>query len=165
MGFFPSTAETIAYLRFSGRSDEQVQLVGRNCKAQGSTHRGLAEPRSPTAELDLRRRALVAGPKRPQDRVPLTDAKSAWPQGTRRHAGAHLSGADKSRSIASSPRRPRLGSTGRLPPVTRPTASLRSQARRCHRAITSCTNTSTDVMLAAGLSQEGQSSAASTEPW
>jgi len=80
---FPIDEETIRYLRFTGRSAEQVALVEAYAKAQGMWH----EPHDATHEpayseyLELDLGSVVpsiAGPRRPQDRVPLSDAKSAF---------------------------------------------------------------------------------------
>jgi aconitate hydratase len=77
---FPIDAETIAYLRLTGRPAEQVALVEAYAKEQGLWH----EPGRParySEELELDLSTVVpslAGPKRPQDRVALTDAKNAF---------------------------------------------------------------------------------------
>src|SRR4051794_4411846 len=73
---FPIDDETLNYLRFTGRSDEQVALVESYCKEQGLWHDPSREPRySETLELDLSTvEASLAGPKRPQDRVALAEA-------------------------------------------------------------------------------------------
>jgi aconitate hydratase len=78
---FPIDGETIRYLTFTGRPAEQVALVEAYAKAQGLWHDpDGAEPRySETIELDLSTVVpSIAGPKRPQDRVSLTDAKGAF---------------------------------------------------------------------------------------
>ncbi|WP_026424055.1 aconitate hydratase AcnA [Actinokineospora inagensis] len=77
---FPIDAETIEYLRFTGRSAEQVALVEAYAKEQGLWHDPAAEPAySETLELDLATVVpSIAGPKRPQDRIELTDAKQAF---------------------------------------------------------------------------------------
>jgi aconitate hydratase len=77
---FPVDAETIEYLRFTGRSAEQVALVEAYAKEQGLWHDPAAEPVfSETLELDLATVVpSIAGPKRPQDRIALTDAKTAF---------------------------------------------------------------------------------------
>src|SRR4051794_7555360 len=73
---FPIDDETLNYLRFTGRSEEQVALVEAYCKEQGLWHDASREPRySETLELDLSTvEASLAGPKRPQDRVALAEA-------------------------------------------------------------------------------------------
>ena len=81
MGFFPVDAETLGYLQFTGRPHEQVALVEAYCKEQ-SLFRTDSTPDpvfSDKLELDLGSvEATVAGPKRPQDRVPLRQAKSSF---------------------------------------------------------------------------------------
>ena len=133
---FPIDDETIRYLRFTGRSEQQVALVEAYAKAQGLWHDadGGHEPSySEYLELDLGTVVpSIAGPKRPQDRIALSDAKQAFGQVLadvhRRSGGA----------------RPTSSSTGRP-------ASARHGAVAI-AAITSCTNTSNpSVMVAAAL--------------
>ncbi|HTZ30250.1 MAG TPA: aconitate hydratase AcnA, partial [Streptosporangiaceae bacterium] len=79
---FPIDAETLGYLRLTGRSDEQVALVEAYAKEQGLWH----DPGSParySEEIELDLASVVpslAGPKRPQDRVALTSAKDSFRQ-------------------------------------------------------------------------------------
>ncbi|MCX6401259.1 MAG: aconitate hydratase AcnA [Propionibacteriales bacterium] len=77
---FPIDEETIKYLKLTGRSEEQLALVEAYSKEQGLWHDPSAEPRfSEKLELDLATVVpSIAGPKRPQDRVLLADAKSSW---------------------------------------------------------------------------------------
>ncbi len=77
---FPIDEQTIDYLRMTGRSDEQLALVEAYAKEQGLWHDPDAEPRySERLELDLATVVpSLAGPKRPQDRVSLSDAKEAF---------------------------------------------------------------------------------------
>jgi len=80
MGFFPVDSETLAYLRFTGRQSEQIALVEAYSKEQGlfRTDETPAPLFNDTLELDLGSvEPAVAGPKRPQDRVPLRLAKSS----------------------------------------------------------------------------------------
>jgi aconitate hydratase len=79
---FPIDAETISYLRLTGRSDAHVALVEAYAKEQGLWHEPGHEARySEELELDLSTVVpSLAGPKRPQDRVALTDAQSAFRQ-------------------------------------------------------------------------------------
>src|SRR5687767_5609933 len=82
-GIFPVDAETMRYLRFTGRPAEQVELVEAYCRAQGLFYEaGAAEPAfSDTLELDLATvEPSLAGPRRPQDRVALSDAASDFRQ-------------------------------------------------------------------------------------
>src|SRR5687768_9056594 len=80
MGFFPVDAETLAYLRFTGRPDEHVQLVERYTKENLLWHDPTKKLRfSDTLTLDLGSvEPSLAGPARPQDRVPLKSSRRAW---------------------------------------------------------------------------------------
>ncbi|OKH74162.1 aconitate hydratase AcnA [Mycolicibacterium obuense] len=77
---FPVDEETISYLRMTGRSDEQLALVEAYAKEQGMWHDPDKEPVfSEYLELDLSTVVpSISGPKRPQDRIELTDAKNAF---------------------------------------------------------------------------------------
>jgi aconitate hydratase len=77
---FPIDEETTKYLKLTGRSDEQLALVEAYAKEQGLWHDPDAEPRySEKLELDLATVVpSLAGPKRPQDRVSLSDARNAF---------------------------------------------------------------------------------------
>ncbi len=77
---FPVDDETTRYLRLTGRSDEQIALVEAYAKEQGLWHDPAAEPRySERLELDLSTVVpSIAGPKRPQDRVALSEAKQEF---------------------------------------------------------------------------------------
>jgi aconitate hydratase len=77
---FPVDEETVNYLRLTGRTDEQLALVEAYAKEQGLWHDPSAEPRySEKLELDLGTVVpSIAGPKRPQDRIQVTDAKQAF---------------------------------------------------------------------------------------
>ena len=82
-GIFPVDAETLRYLRLTGRSEEQIALVEAYYKEQGLFHTaGTPEAEySQTLELDLATvEPSVAGPKRPQDRVLLKDAAASFAQ-------------------------------------------------------------------------------------
>src|SRR5690348_10889961 len=76
-GIFPVDTETLRYLRMTGRSDEQIALVDSYCKEQGLLHtkESAHATYSEVVELDLATvEPSVAGPRRPQDRVPLSKA-------------------------------------------------------------------------------------------
>jgi aconitate hydratase len=77
---FPIDEETISYLRFTGRKDEQLALVEAYAKEQGMWHDPTHEPEySEYIELDLSDVVpSIAGPKRPQDRIVLAEAKSTF---------------------------------------------------------------------------------------
>jgi len=81
MGFFPVDSETLAYLQFTGRAHEQIALVEAYCKEQSlfRTDSTVDPIFSDKLELDLGTvEPTVAGPKRPQDRVALRNAKSSF---------------------------------------------------------------------------------------
>jgi aconitate hydratase len=95
---FPIDQETLRYLEFSGRPKELIELVEAYAKEQGLWHdEDSQEPTySDTLELDLGDVVpSLAGPKRPQDRVPLTEAKDAF-----RAALSELVGEDATQEIA-----------------------------------------------------------------
>jgi aconitate hydratase len=77
---FPIDEETLRYLRLTGRSDEQIALVQEYAKKQGMWHDPSVEPRfSQVVELDLSTVVpSISGPKRPQDRIALSDSKEAF---------------------------------------------------------------------------------------
>jgi aconitate hydratase len=79
---FPIDDETLRYLRFTGRKDEQIALVEAYAKTNGLWHDPSVEPHfSETLELDLSSvEPSLAGPKRPQDRVLLKEAKDCFRQ-------------------------------------------------------------------------------------
>ncbi len=149
MGFFPVDAETLAYLRFSGRDEAHVELVERVLKEQGLFHTASApEPRfTDVLELDLADVVpSIAGPKRPQDRIALTDAKSAWQEALKSFEASSGDSAEVERDGE--------------------TFALRNGAVVI-AAITSCTNTSNpSVMLGAGLvAKKAVEKGLRTKPW
>ena len=77
---FPIDAETLSYLRLTGRPERQVRLVEAYAKEQGLWHDPAHEPDySQTIELDLATvEPSIAGPKRPQDRIPLAAAQHTF---------------------------------------------------------------------------------------
>src|SRR5215204_1018538 len=79
-GFFPVDEATLDYLRMTGRPPERIALVEAYCKEQGFFHDPEDEPTySQVLELDLGDvEPSLAGPRRPQDRVPLSDAKNSF---------------------------------------------------------------------------------------
>ncbi|MGH9433817.1 MAG: aconitate hydratase AcnA, partial [Terriglobia bacterium] len=143
MGFFPVDDETLVYLRMTGRTPEEVDRVERYTKEQGlfRTDSSPEAEYSDALELDLSTvESSLAGPKRPQDRIPLSGMKQAFEEA--------LTAPVKDRGFGlaaeSLARRATVGFNG-------------SQASISHgavviAAITSCTNTSNpSVMIGAGL--------------
>ncbi len=131
MGFFPVDAETLAYLHFTARSHEQIALVEAYCKEQMLFRTdSTPEPSfSDLLELDLSSvEPTVAGPKRPQDRVPLRQAKNSFAKAVEGAPDKHIAVRNNGDSF-----------------------DLSSGAVVI-AAITSCTNTSNpSLMLGAGL--------------
>jgi len=149
MGFFPVDDETLAYLRFTGRDEAHVELVERVLKEQGLFHDANApEPRfTDRLELDLGDVVpSLAGPKRPQDRIALTESKRSW-----HHV---LEGFD-----ASGERSAEVTRGDEVFPLRNGAVVI--------AAITSCTNTSNpSVMLAAGLlAKKANEKGLRTKPW
>jgi aconitate hydratase len=133
-GIFPVDKETLAYLRLTGRSEEQIALVEAYCREQGLFH----DAKTPEAEysellaLDLATvEPSLAGPKRPQDRVALSKARESFEQAL--------------------PSLVKPGKGAAKPAAASSNGDLH-HGSVVIAAITSCTNTSNpSVMLAAGL--------------
>ncbi len=149
-GFFPVDNQTLEYLRQSGRSPEQVALVEAYCKEQG-LFRTTSTPDPVFSEhvsLDLSTvEPSLAGPKRPQDRVPLSGMQETF-------RGA-LTGTYKRDPAAAAPVR----DDG--------TSYTLTQGAVVIAAITSCTNTSNpSVMLGAGLlARKAVARGLAVQPW
>ena len=143
VGFFPVDEETLRYLAGTGRDEAQVELVERYTKEQGlfRTDASIAPVYSEALELDMATvEPSLAGPKRPQDRVPLRQMKSAFK--------AALTAPTSQRGFALD--EAALDRTARLEQDGQ-TVTLRHGSVAI-AAITSCTNTSNpSVMIGAGL--------------
>ena len=142
MGFFPVDAETLKYLKSTGRDEALLQRVERYTKEQG-LFRTDATPDpiySDTLHLDLATvEPALAGPKRPQDRVNLSDMKSKWHQTLEAPIPQRGFALGEARLHAKSPIQGSQGEALRHGSVV-------------IAAITSCTNTSNpSVLIAAGL--------------
>lgn len=179
MGFFPVDDETINYLRFTGRSEEQVALVEAYCKEQGLFHTSeSAEPIfSDTVELDLSTvEPSIAGPKRPQDLVPLSKAKTSFRAAlvemlqTKEKSAKHTVTANAMAEVDMESE----GGGLQVEDLFK-TVAVRSEVSDFHlhhgsvviAAITSCTNTSNpSVMIAAGLlAKKAVEHGLKTKPW
>ncbi len=177
---FPIDDETIRYLTLTGRTEQQIALVDAYAREQGLWHDPAAEPDySERLELDLASVVpSIAGPKRPQDRVSLTDAKTAFRRALRDYV-AHdesphtdLDNAVEDTFPASDPiavhpgngaddiplpLSAAFGATGRPSAPTRVALDDGTACEIDHgavviAAITSCTNTSNpSVMIGAAL--------------
>lgn len=150
-GLFPVDEEALNYMRLSGRSDEQVALVESYARAQGMFH----TPESPEAKysdvLELDMSSVVpslAGPKRPQDRILLTEAKQSYLKDVKEFTKG------------------RKGSGSATVEYKDQTFELEDGAVVI-AAITSCTNTSNPaVMLGAGLlARNAAAKGLQVKPW
>ncbi|MFZ4614978.1 MAG: aconitate hydratase AcnA [Rectinemataceae bacterium] len=154
MGFFPVDAETLRYMRLSNRPAELIELTEAYCRAQGLFREAGAPDPEFTDSLELDLGTVVpslAGPKRPQDRVALSDMKSVF--------------------------KAALSATVKDGGYELPAASLKASAQvdgleMGHgavvlAAITSCTNTSNpSVMIAAGLvAKKASALGIAPKPW
>src|SRR5690349_15105456 len=174
---FPIDEETTKYLELTGRSEEQLKLVEAYAKEQGLWHDPAAEPRySEKLELDLATVVpSLAGPKRPQDRVSLTDAKQAFRGALADYVDEEEQGYDESvaESFPASDSPSHEGSNGSAAPNDHLSAAPKDGGRPSNpamvtlgdgtkfeldhgavaiAAITSCTNTSNpSVMIGAAL--------------
>ncbi|HSO69583.1 MAG TPA: aconitate hydratase, partial [Arachnia sp.] len=90
IAIFPIDEQTIAYLRLTGRDEQQIALVESYAKAQGLWHDPSVEPQySEYIELDLATVVpSIAGPKRPQDRIRLDESKAAFREAVAGFVGA-----------------------------------------------------------------------------
>jgi aconitate hydratase len=158
---FPIDAETVSYLKFTGRSNEQVALVEAYAKEQGLWHDPDAEPRySETLELDLGSVVpSIAGPKRPQDRIALSEAKTRFRSVLRDYVADDDVDEEIAESFPASDApshnaRPNGSRPRRTVPVTLDdgTETTLDHGHVAIAAITSCTNTSNpSVMIGAAL--------------
>ncbi len=171
MGFFPVDAETLAYLRFTGRSDEQIELVERYAKENMLWHDPAQKLRfSDTLSLDLGTvEPSIAGPARPQDRVPLKDARRAWRRAVPAIVGpSHGVDAESIERWSNEGGHPAPGAFAASRDVTTGKGTFPLQhGAVVIAAITSCTNTSNpSVMMAAGLlAQKAVARGLVTRPW
>ena len=153
MGFFPVDQETLNYLRFTGRDEAQVNKVEQVLSALSLFHTSEAPEPIFTDVLELDLGTVVpsiAGPKRPQDRIALSEAKASF---TRTHSEGKSALPDGAKASAT---------------VTRNGESFElKNGAVVIAAITSCTNTSNpSVMLAAGLvAKKAVEKGLKTKPW
>jgi aconitate hydratase len=154
---FPVDQVTLEYLRFTGRSDERVALVEAYMKEQGLFH-SIDSPEpvySDTLTLDLNTvEPSIAGPRRPQDRIRLSQAKSAFQQSlpSLKPAGSVSPETQKGSSGGGEPWGEGSDASPSHGEQVRDNGSMIDHGSVVIAAITSCTNTSNPaVMLAAGL--------------
>jgi aconitate hydratase len=143
---FPIDEVTLDYLRITGRPQEQIDLVEAYSKVQGLWHDPSIEPRfSEYLELDLSTVVpSIAGPKRPQDRIVLSDAKAAFEKVL-----------------------PSYSAEASKPTAVKGQDFAMNNGHVAIASITSCTNTSNpSVMLAAGLvARNAVAKGLKAKPW
>jgi aconitate hydratase len=149
-GFFPIDDDTIRYLRDTGRPAERIALVLAYAKAQGMYHTKTTPDPVFTDVLKLELSSVepsLAGPKRPQDRVPLKEVKSGFAQALDKEFGK---GAELDKRVPVEGRKHTLG-----------------HGDVVIAAITSCTNTSNpSVMIGAGLlARKAVAKGLTVKPW
>jgi aconitate hydratase len=155
-GIFPIDTETVRYLELSGRSRERLELVSAYARAQGIWRNEGALPASYTDVLQLDLGSVepsLAGPRRPQDRVPLRNAKQVYELNAKKAAEERSARGAGARGVA--------------------TAKLNGGSYELKdgavliAAITSCTNTSNpSVMLGAGLlARKARARGLKSKPW
>ena len=149
-GFFPIDEDTIRYLRETGRAADRVALVLAYAKAQGMYHTKTTPDPLFTDVLKLELSSVepsLAGPKRPQDRVPLKEVKSGFAQSMDKEFGK---AAEMDKRVSVEGRAHTLG-----------------HGDVVIAAITSCTNTSNpSVMIAAGLvARKAVAKGLTVKPW
>lgn len=150
-GFFPIDDEVLAYLRFTNRPEESVQLVEAYAKEQGMFRTSATPDPVFTTSMELDLGTVVpsiAGPKRPQDRIELTKSQAAW----RGLVEKQVEEADRGKTVSVTHK----GETFEF-----------GNGNVVVAAITSCTNTSNpSVMVAAGLvARKAHALGLKTKPW
>jgi aconitase A len=153
---FPIDAETVRYLELTGRSRERLDLVGAYARAQGLWRERGARPARYSDELQLdlgKVEPSLAGPRRPQDRVPLRSAKQIYETDAAKAADERRARKSQGTGVA--------GAT-----LDGERVDIKDGAVLI-AAITSCTNTSNpSVMLAAGLlARKARARGLKSKPW
>ncbi|QDE66727.1 aconitate hydratase AcnA [Myxococcus xanthus] len=174
IGFFPVDEESLNYLRFTGRPDDLVALTEAYAKEQGLWRRDDAEDPlfSDTLELDLSTVVpSLAGPKRPQDRVPLKDMKSGYEKSL-----VEMLSAGKSKGEDEEGGKGKAAAAAAVPPERLAQTVTVKNGRQSYQmghgavviaSITSCTNTSNPaVLVGAGiLAKKAVERGLNPKPW
>jgi aconitate hydratase len=155
-GIFPIDTETVRYLELSGRPRERLELVSAYARAQGMWRNEGALPANYTDVLELNLGTVepsLAGPRRPQDRVPLKSAKQVYELNAKKAAEERSARASGARGVA-------------VAKLNGGSYELKDGSVLI-AAITSCTNTSNpSVMLGAGLlARKARQRGLNSKPW
>src|SRR5690606_9495673 len=169
-GIFPMDAETIRYLRLTGRDEAQLRLIEDYMKAMGLWHSDDSVEADYSAVLELNLSTIepsLAGPRRPQDRIPLSQVHNSFAGSLQEHRNLNLLPQEASNFAAE-------GGSVRGNPVTG-AVEVELDGRRFMlehgavviAAITSCTNTSSPaVLVAAGLrARKARQAGLRPPPW
>ncbi len=173
-GFFPVDDQTLNYMRLTGRDEAQLALVEAYSKAQGLWREPGHEPIfTDTLALDMNEVvASMAGPKRPQDRVALTDIKSTFER-IMQEEGNDTAPPEEDRRLTSEGGQTAVGVEDSYEHRGSQEVTVNGDAFKLNHgavviaAITSCTNTSNpSVMMAAGLlARKAREKGLTTKPW
>mgnify|MGYP005837229111 CR=1 FL=1 len=161
-GIFPVDEETLRYLRVSGRSEEQITLVEAYMKEQGIFHTSSTPDPEYTDTLELNLEDVepsIAGPRRPQDRVLLSQAKASFAEALPTLANPAGKSSETATVATQAPASVEIDLDGQRLPLSHGSVVI--------AAITSCTNTSNpSVMVAAGLlAKKAVEAGLQTKPW
>jgi len=170
IGFFPVDNHTLDYMRLSGRSEDLIKTVEQYCKAN-MLWREESSKITYTAVVDIDLASIVpslAGPARPQDRVPLNEMKSAWQRELPKFLEKSSAGGKPGSSMQSE--------GGTAIAIEPSKVAVRDEAGNEYQlthgdiviaAITSCTNTSNpNVMIGAGLvAKKAAAKGLTRKPW
>ncbi|HVA55937.1 MAG TPA: aconitate hydratase AcnA [Gammaproteobacteria bacterium] len=172
---FPIDRETLSYLQLTGRSREHVQLVETYAKAQGLWHEPGQAAAEYSAVLDLDLSTIepsIAGPKRPQDRIPLKSAKSVIAkhiaglaaERTQKNGGVSRF-ENEGGAVKSAEQKPEKSGSTEVSSSNQVFKMADGDA--VIAAITSCTNTSNpEVMIGAGLlARRAHAKGLKPKPW
>jgi aconitate hydratase len=166
-GFFPVDEETVRYLRTSGRSEERIALVEAYAKANGLWRDAAYDPvYTDTLVLDMETvEPSLAGPKRPQDRVNLSDAARDFLKVVGDYRGIDVS--DEARDMSSEGPAPSAANDPRRSQKVEGEEFEIRDGSVVIAAITSCTNTSNPyVMIGAGLvARKARELGLTRKPW
>ncbi len=170
-GIFPVDEKTIEYLRLTGREDSQLELITQYMQAMGLWHDENSPQARYTSTLELDLGAVVpslAGPKRPQDRIPLSEAKSAFHRVLAEFHDLHVTAVEETDWAGEGGTPEAQTEAVQGVPVEREGGSFTlGHGAVVIAAITSCTNTSNPaVLIAAGLvARKARALGLKVKPW